>query len=114
MLSFPSHASVEFTDETPAIVMARLMSIPGQQYKTYVFSDGERMTGCATPERFLEVREDGTVIVNPIAGTVKKPDDIEDLPGVMSAFIGNKKEERELAMLVSEVTKMIIRYCSEM
>jgi phenazine biosynthesis protein phzE len=86
----------------------RLLEQQGQ-YMTFLYTvpDASDIVGShkyfvgATPERHLTIQSDGTVIMNPIAGTLKKGDK-ETFKERLLAFLRDPKEIYELFQVVDE------------
>ncbi|MFT2018530.1 anthranilate synthase family protein [Streptomyces sp. 796.1] len=83
----------------------RLLAGERGAYWTYVVHTGERTLVGASPE--VHVRMSGeTVVMNPISGTYRYPQQGPDVDGLL-AFLADRKEVEELSMVVDEELKMM-------
>ncbi|MBB5933450.1 anthranilate synthase family protein [Streptomyces zagrosensis] len=83
----------------------RLLAGERGAYWTYVVRTGERTLVGASPE--VHVRMSGeTVVMNPISGTYRYPEQGPDAEGLL-AFLRDRKEVEELSMVVDEELKMM-------
>lgn len=87
----------------------RLLEGERGAYWTFVVHTGERTLVGATPERHVSLF-DGTVVMNPISGTLRYAPQGPSLADVMG-FLADPKEAGELYMVVDEELKMMARIC---
>jgi 2-amino-4-deoxychorismate synthase len=83
----------------------RLLSAERGAYWTFLVHTGERTLVGATPERHVSV-EDGLILMNPISGTYRHPGGTLDRAALL-AFLADRKEIDELAMVLDEELKMM-------
>lgn len=102
-------------DFSPAMLLTlykRLLGIGGS-YMTFMFHTWKQLFTAASPEMHLKVTED-TVEKRPIAGTMAKKN-FEEQEGEKSffdrlvEFLQNPKEDNELAMVIDEELKMLMK-----
>ncbi len=86
----------------PRTVFKRLLRQERGAYWTFIVHDGLSTLVGATPERHVSV-EDGIVMMNPISGTYRHP---EDRDGLLR-FLDDRKEIDELSMVLDEELKMM-------
>ncbi|MGP3984339.1 anthranilate synthase family protein [Streptomyces sp. KR80] len=87
------------------VLFRRLLAGERGAYWTYVVHTGARTLVGASPEVHVRM-SGGTVVMNPISGTYRYPDEgpgVEDL----LAFLRDPKETEELSMVVDEELKMM-------
>jgi phenazine biosynthesis protein phzE len=89
-------------DGDPRTVFKRLLRQERGAYWTFIVHDGLSTIIGATPERHVSV-EDGIVMMNPISGTYRHP---EDRDGLLR-FLNDRKEIDELSMVLDEELKMM-------
>lgn len=77
---------------------------------TALFQTPEASYLYASPERHLTVKN-GRAIINPIAGTMKIGDSDTFHERLEAFALRDKKEAKELTMLLDEGTKMIAEFC---
>ena len=94
----------------PAAALAlfgRLLRGERGAYWTYVVHTGERTLVGASPEAHVRV-SGGTVVMNPISGTYRYPEQGPSAQGLLD-FLHDPKEVEELTMVVDEELKMMCR-----
>ena len=77
------------------------------QYMTFLFNTPDKIFMWASPEKHLVV-QDNNVIMNPIAWTIWKWE-YEDFFARFTEFLSDKKEIWELAMVIDEELKMMLK-----
>ncbi|WP_424214157.1 anthranilate synthase family protein [Streptomyces sp. BI20] len=97
---------IEGFDRSDALALfGRLLRGERGAYWTFVVHTGERTLVGAGPE--VHVRASGgTVVMNPISGTLRHPASGPDAESLL-AFLGDRKEIDELSMVVDEELKMM-------
>lgn len=83
-------------------------------YWNFIFYNGERYLLGATPERHISIKN-GRVKMNPISGTLRKPEGKADSAAFrkeLMAFLADEKEINELFMVVDEELKMMAKLCA--
>lgn len=83
-------------------------------YWNFIFYNGERYILGATPERHISIKN-GRVKMNPISGTLRKPEgkaDMAEFRKELMAFLADEKEINELFMVVDEELKMMAKLCA--
>ncbi|MET7905323.1 chorismate-binding protein [Streptomyces sp. NPDC005355] len=102
-----------FTGEIPGFastdalaLFRRLLACERGAYWTYVvrLADGRTLVG-ASPEVHVRM-SGGTVVMNPISGTYRYPQDGASTEGLLE-FLHDRKEVEELSMVVDEELKMM-------
>ncbi|MEV6649799.1 anthranilate synthase family protein [Streptomyces sp. NPDC051219] len=83
----------------------RLLAGERGAYWTYVVHTGERTLAGASPEVHVRM-SGGTVVMNPISGTYRYPDEGPTVEALLK-FLGDRKETEELSMVVDEELKMM-------
>ncbi|MYT36262.1 phenazine-specific anthranilate synthase component I [Streptomyces sp. SID8356] len=83
----------------------RLLAGERGAYWTFVVHTGERVLVGASPEVHVRM-SGGTVVMNPISGTYRYPDEGPTAESLL-AFLGDRKESEELSMVVDEELKMM-------
>ncbi|MGW1815621.1 anthranilate synthase family protein [Streptomyces sp. NPDC002125] len=83
----------------------RLLAGERGAYWTFVVHTGERTLVGASPEVHVRM-SGGTVVMNPISGTYRYPDQGPTAESLL-AFLGDRKETEELSMVVDEELKMM-------
>ncbi|MCX5413130.1 anthranilate synthase family protein [Streptomyces sp. NBC_00059] len=83
----------------------RLLAGERGAYWTFVVHTGERTLVGASPEVHVRM-SGGTVVMNPISGTYRYPDEGPTAESLL-AFLGDRKETEELSMVVDEELKMM-------
>jgi 2-amino-4-deoxychorismate synthase len=100
----------EIPDYSPACALSlfrRLLTGERGAYWTFLIHTGERTFLGATPERHISLRG-GNVVMNPISGTFRYPEDGVRLPDLLD-FLADAKETGELYMVLDEELKMMGR-----
>ena len=92
----------------PQAIFANIVEQRGQYMSFFIQFEG-RTIMAASPERHLEIR-DGKVIMNPIAGTMKKGD-FATFEKRLHEFLADPKETDELAQVLDEELKMMAVNC---
>ncbi|MGW3739531.1 anthranilate synthase family protein [Streptomyces sp. NPDC005146] len=83
----------------------RLLAGERGAYWTFVVHTGDRTLVGASPEVHVRM-SGGTVVMNPISGTYRYPDEGPTAESLL-AFLGDRKETEELSMVVDEELKMM-------
>ncbi|GHA84623.1 anthranilate synthase family protein [Streptomyces chryseus] len=83
----------------------RLLIAERGAYWTFVVHTGERTLVGASPEVHVRM-SGGTVVMNPISGTYRYPEDGPSAEGLLD-FLDDGKESAELSMVVDEELKMM-------
>ncbi|MGW0782594.1 anthranilate synthase family protein [Streptomyces sp. NPDC002913] len=83
----------------------RLLAGERGAYWTFVVHTGERTLVGASPEVHVRM-SGGTVVMNPISGTYRYPDEGPTAESLL-AFLEDRKETEELSMVVDEELKMM-------
>ncbi|MFE1730990.1 anthranilate synthase family protein [Streptomyces bacillaris] len=83
----------------------RLLAGERGAYWTFVVHTGDRVLVGASPEVHVRM-SGGTVVMNPISGTYRYPDGGPTATSLL-AFLGDRKENEELSMVVDEELKMM-------
>jgi 2-amino-4-deoxychorismate synthase len=99
-------------DFGPAAALAlfcRLLRGERGTYWTFLVHTGDRMLLGASPEKHVSL-ERGTVTMNPISGTFRRPPATASLADVLG-FLGDTKETEELSMVLDEELKMMGQLC---
>lgn len=91
--------------------LRRLLERESGAYWTFAFCTPEICAVGATPERHVSV-EQGTVMMNPISGTLRHGDHVPTTSELL-AFLQDRKESEELVMVVDEELKMMSAVCPE-
>ncbi|MGY0232581.1 anthranilate synthase family protein [Longispora urticae] len=99
-----------FSRHTALALYRRLLLAEVGSYWTFLVHTGDRTFIGATPERHVSLT-DGTVVMNPISGTYRYPDQGPELGGVLG-FLADRKEAEELFMVLDEELKMLARICA--
>ncbi|MGW6540593.1 chorismate-binding protein [Streptomyces sp. NPDC055051] len=84
----------------------RLLAGERGAYWTFVVHTGERTLVGASPEVHVRMAG-GTVVMNPISGTYRYPDDGAPTAERLLGFLADRKETEELSMVVDEELKMM-------
>ncbi|MEV0355051.1 anthranilate synthase family protein [Nocardia sp. NPDC050697] len=91
------------------VLLRRLLRHEVGAYWTFAFVTPELALIGATPERHVSAQA-GTVLMNPISGTLRHPGAAPD-PAAVLTFLGDRKETDELFMVVDEELKMMAAIC---
>ncbi|WP_405781457.1 anthranilate synthase family protein [Streptomyces sp. NBC_00859] len=86
-------------------LFGRLLAGERGAYWTFVVHTGGRTLVGASPEVHVRM-SGGTVVMNPISGTFRYPEDGPSV-GALLEFLGDRKETDELSMVVDEELKMM-------
>ncbi|WP_051425895.1 anthranilate synthase family protein [Jiangella gansuensis] len=89
----------------------RLLTGEPGAYWTFAVHAGDVTMVGASPERHVSVAG-GTVVMNPISGTYRAPDDGATVDGLLR-FLADPKETEELFMVVDEELKMMAQVCED-
>ena len=91
----------ENTNINPLETYKKLNSISKPPFATFL-KLGDKYALCASPERYLK-KEDDLVITQPIKGTAKRSDNLEEDNKLKSNLLSDKKERSENIMIVDLV-----------
>ncbi|WP_404819354.1 anthranilate synthase family protein [Streptomyces marincola] len=94
-----------FSARDALALFRRLLTGERGAYWTFVVHTGRRVLVGASPEAHVRMAG-GTVVMNPISGTYRYPEDGPDPEGLL-AFLADRKETEELSMVVDEELKMM-------
>ncbi|WP_432107592.1 anthranilate synthase family protein [Streptomyces sp. AA1529] len=86
-------------------LFGRLLRGEQGAYWTFVVHTGDRVLVGASPEVHVRM-SGGTVVLNPISGTYRYPEQGPDAAGLLD-FLADRKESEELSMVVDEEMKMM-------
>ncbi|MBC6445981.1 chorismate-binding protein [Actinokineospora xionganensis] len=101
----------DYTPRTALTIFRRLLEGETGAYWTFLIHTGDRTLVGATPERHVS-SVGGRVVMNPISGTYRYPEEGPDPAGLLD-FLADQKEIDELYMVVDEELKMMGRVCAE-
>jgi 2-amino-4-deoxychorismate synthase len=100
-----------YTLKTAIAAFGRLVRKESGAYWTFLVHTGDRTWIGASPERHVSL-ESGVATMNPISGTYRYPSTGPTLDGILE-FLGNRKENDELYMVVDEELKMMAQFCTD-
>jgi phenazine biosynthesis protein phzE len=99
----------DYGPDAALVLFGRLLRGERGAYWTYVVHTPERTLVGASPEVHVRM-SGGTVVMNPISGTYRYPEQGPSADGLL-AFLHDPKEVEELTMVVDEELKMMSAVC---
>jgi phenazine biosynthesis protein phzE len=99
----------DYGPDAALALFGRLLRGERGAYWTYVVHTAERTLVGASPEVHVRM-SGGTVVMNPISGTYRYPEQGPSAEGLL-AFLHDPKEVEELTMVVDEELKMMSAVC---
>jgi phenazine biosynthesis protein phzE len=103
------HFDTDYDLDAARTVFRRLCEQESGAYWTFLIHTGTRTFVGATPERHVSLHE-GDVVMNPVSGTYRYPEDGPSLAGLLD-FLDSHKESDELHMVLDEELKMMASVC---
>jgi len=95
----------DFSRADALALFGRLLREERGAYWTFVVHTGNRVLLGASPEVHVRM-QGGTVVMNPISGTYRHPEEGPSAEGLLG-FLADRKESEELSMVVDEELKMM-------